>query len=274
MLGRLGEFRNEGYILVTVQGLMRDVRQKMAHEDPVEAARRGVRPALRQRFYDKAGTSAVAEGHAVRLDGKPVLTPARRTLAAPVLDLATAIATEWDSQREVIDPGKMPLTRLANVIIDGVAERPHPVAAEIGKYLASDLLLYRAADPEGLVERQRQHWDPVLAWAAETLGARFRSTVGITHLSQPEGALKAAEAAIPSDPWRLGAVHSVTTLTGSALLALALAHGRLSVEEVWDAANVDEDWNKEQWGRDELALERRSFRFAELEAAATVLRCL
>jgi chaperone required for assembly of F1-ATPase len=274
MSGRLGEFRNEGYILVTVQRLMRDVRQKMAHENPVEAARRGVRPALRQRFYDKAGTSAVAEGHAVRLDGKPVLTPARRTLAAPVLDLATAIATEWDSQREVIDPGKMPLTRLANVIIDGIAERPHPVAAEIAKYLASDLLLYRAADPEGLVERQRRHWDPVLAWAGEARGARFQPTEGITHLAQTEKALKAAQAAIPNDPWRLGAIHSVTTLTGSALLALALAHGRLSVEEAWDAANVDEDWNMEQWGRDELALERRLFRFAELEAAATVLRCL
>jgi chaperone required for assembly of F1-ATPase len=246
----------------------------MAYEDPVEAVRRGVRPALRRRFYAQAGTSIVAEGHAVRLDDKPVLTPARRVLAAPVPDLAAAIAAEWDSQREVVDPGKMPLTRLANVIIDGVAERPHPVAAEIAKYLASDLLLYRAASPQGLVERQRRHWDPVLAWAAETLGARFQPTEGITHLAQPEEALKAAEAAIPDDPWRLGAVHSVTTLTGSALLALALAHGRLSVEEAWDAANVDEVWNMEQWGRDELALERRSFRFAELEAAATVLRCL
>ncbi len=246
----------------------------MAHENPVEAARRGVRPALRRRFYTRAGTSAVAESHGVRLDDKPVLTPARRLLAAPALALAAAIAVEWDSQREVIDPAKMPLTRLANVIIDGVAERPRPVAAEIAKYLASDLLLYRALNPPGLVERQRRHWDPVLAWAAETLGARFQPTEGITHLAQQEEALKAAEAAVPDDPWRLGAVHSVTTLTGSALLALALVNGRLSVEEIWDAANVDEDWNMEQWGRDELALQRRSFRFAEVEAAATVLRCL
>jgi chaperone required for assembly of F1-ATPase len=240
----------------------------------MESARRGARPALRQRFYANAQTAAVAEGHAVRLDDKPVLTPARRVLAAPVPALAAAIAAEWDSQREVVDPGKMPLTRLANVIIDGVSERPLPVAAEIAKYLASDLLLYRAASPQGLVERQRLHWDPVLAWAAETFRAGFQPTEGITHRAQPEQALKAAEAAIPDNPWGLGAVHSVTTLTGSALVALALAHGRLSVEEAWDAANVDEDWNMEQWGRDELALERRSSRFAELEAAATVLRCM
>jgi chaperone required for assembly of F1-ATPase len=238
----------------------------------MEAARRGARPALRERFYANAGMAEVAEGHAVRLDDKPVLTPARRVLAVPLPTLAVAIAAEWNAQREVIDPGKMPLTRLANVIIDGVASRPGPVAAEIAKYLASDLMLYRAADPSELVERQRLHWDPVLAWAADALGARFQPVEGITHRAQPERALKAAEAAIPDDPWRLGAVHSVTTLTGSALLALALAHGRLSINEVWDASNVDEDWNMEQWGRDELALERRSFRFAELEAAATVLR--
>jgi len=274
MPGGQDEFRDEGYILVTVQCFMRDTRDNMAHENPMEAARRGARPALRRRFYANAGMVRVAEGYAVRLDGKPVLTPARRVLAAPVPALAAAIAAEWDSQREVVDPGKMPLTRLANVIIDGVAGRPDPVAAEIAKYLASDLLIYRAANPPGLVERQRLRWDPVLAWAAEALGARFQPTEGITHLAQPEEALQAAEAAIPNDPWRVAAVHSVTTLTGSALLALALAHERLSAEEAWDAANVDEDWNMEQWGRDELALERRSFRFAELNAAATVLRCM
>jgi chaperone required for assembly of F1-ATPase len=268
----LDEFRDEGYILVTVQCFTRDVQDIMAHENPVQAARRGARPALRRRFYANAGTAPVAEGHAVHLDDKPVLTPARRMLAAPVPALAAAIAAEWDSQHEAVDPGKMPLTRLANVIIDGVAQRPDPVAAEIAKYLASDLLIYRAGSPPGLVERQRLRWDPVLAWAAEALGARFQPTEGITYLAQPEEVLRAAEAAIPDDPWRLGAAHSVTTLTGSALLALALAHGRLSVEEAWDAANVDEDWNIEQWGRDELALERRSFRFAELDAAATVLR--
>jgi chaperone required for assembly of F1-ATPase len=246
----------------------------MPEENPIEAARRGARPALRQRFYVKASTTAVAEGHAVRLDDKPVMTPARRVLAVPEQALATAIAAEWESQRELIDPAKMPLTRLANVIIDGVALQPAPVAAEIAEYLASDLLLYRAASPRALAERQQLLWDPVLSWAADALGARFVPTVGVTHLAQRDEALQAAASAIPDDAWRLGAVHSVTTLTGSALLALALARGRLTGEEVWQAANVDEDWNMEQWGRDELVLERRGFRFAELEAAATVLRCV
>ena len=243
-------------------------------DNPLEAARRSVRPVLRSRFYAKVATAPVAEGFAAQLDDKPVRTPGRRALAAPSLALAEAIAAEWDAQRGLIDPAKMPLTRLANSIIDGVTELPKPVAAEIAKYLQSDLLFYRAASPAELAARQRRHWDPILAWAAQDLGARFTSTEGVTHIGQPQAAVNAARAAIPDDPWRLGATHTATTLTGSALIALALARGALSVDAAWQAANVDEDWNTEQWGRDELALERRDFRFAELKASALVLSLL
>jgi chaperone required for assembly of F1-ATPase len=233
-----------------------------------------MRPALRRRFYDAAGTAADAGGYAVRLDGKPVRTPAGRVLAAPSAALARALAAEWDAQRELIDPARMPLTRLANSIIDGVSDRPGPVAAEIEKYLASDLVCYRAAAPSGLVERQARHWDPILAWARETLGAPLRAAPGVVHVAQYEDALARARGVIPREPWRLGALNAATTLTGSALIALALARGRLSVGDAWQAAHVDEDWNMEQWGRDEIALERRAFRFAEFDAAATVLRLL
>ncbi|HTV37081.1 MAG TPA: ATP12 family protein [Xanthobacteraceae bacterium] len=251
---------------------MRDLFDSSQSESPDQAIRRGARPGLRRRFYAKATSIAVAEGHAVRLDDKPVRTPARRILAAPTRELGEALAAEWDAQREIVDPAKMPLTRLVNAIIDGVAERPQPVADEIARYLASDLLHYRAAAPAELVERQAQHWDPIVAWAAQALGAAFKSTQGVMHVAQPEEALRAARAAIPDDPWRLGALHVVTTLTGSALIALALSRGFLSAEAAWQAANVDEDWNMEQWGRDELAMQRREFRFAELKAAAMVLQ--
>lgn len=244
-------------------------------DDPIEAVRRSVQPVLRRRFYAAADTSAVADGsYAVRLDGKPVRTPARRLLAAPTPALAQAIAAEWDAQRDLIDPAKMPLTRLANAIIDGVVELPLPVADEVAKYLGTDLLFYRAASPPALAERQRRLWDPVMAWAADALGAHFTCTAGVVHVAQPHSALDAARAAIPEDPWQLGALHALTTLTGSALIALALLRGFLTVEAAWQAANVDEDWNIEQWGSDAQALERRTLRFAELRAAATVLQCL
>jgi chaperone required for assembly of F1-ATPase len=241
--------------------------------DPVEAARRAVRPQLRKRFYDRADVTETAGQFAVMLDGRPVLTPARKPLAAPSRGLATLLAQEWNAQADVIDPATMPLTRLANTIIDGVTAAQPEVAAEIGKYLGADLVFYRADTPDGLVARQSAAWDPILDWARETLGARFVLSQGVMHVAQPESALAAAAAAIPRDAaWRLGALHAVTTLTGSALIALALMQDKLSVDAAWAAAHVDEDWNMEFWGRDTLAMERRAFRFKEMQAATDVLR--
>jgi chaperone required for assembly of F1-ATPase len=239
--------------------------------DPREAARRSVRPQLRKRFYNHATAGEGGAAFPVLLDGRGVKTPSGNALSSPTRALAEAIAAEWEAQAERIDPATMPLTRLANAIIDGVAADPQPVADEIAKYLGSDLLCYRAGTPGGLVARQALHWDPILAWARDTQGARFVLSEGVVFVAQPETALGAARAAIPSDPWRLGATSLITTLTGSALIALAVGHGKLSVDEAWAAANVDEDWNMAQWGRDELALERRAVRFADMQAAGQVL---
>jgi len=241
--------------------------------DPTEAARSAMRPRLRKRFYKRAEVGERAEaGFPVLLDGKQVFTPALRPLAAPTHALAEALAAEWNAQQDEIDPARMPLTRLAHAVIDAVAEKPDAVAAEIEKYLGSDLLFYRAEAPAGLVERQAQHWDPVLSWAHEALGARFVLAQGVVHVTQPQEAIAAARSTIPAEPWRLGAVSLITSLTGSALLALALNVGALEVEAAWVAAHVDEDWQMSQWGRDELALARRDYRFAEMQAAAKVLK--
>jgi chaperone required for assembly of F1-ATPase len=253
---------------------MRDVFEDIFKNepiDPTESARRGLRTRLPRRFYADAKAAGGDAGFHLLLDGKPARTPARRALAAPNFAIADALAAEWRAQGELIDPAAMPLTRLANSIIDGVAVTPEPVTAEVENYLGADLLFYRANAPESLVRREAEHWDPVLVWARKALGARFILAQGVKHVAQPDHALAAARAAIPDDPWRLGAVHVLTTLTGSALLALALAHGRVSTEAAWAAAHVDEDWNMDFWGRDELALQRRAFRWTEMQAAATVL---
>jgi chaperone required for assembly of F1-ATPase len=239
--------------------------------DPMEAARRSVRPALKRRFYENVQVVEDPQGFAVALDGRPIRTPARNALAAPTRPLAEALAAEWDAQAEVIDPAKMPLTRLANTIIDGVAAAAPEIVAEVERYLGSDLVFYRAETPDRLVMRQAQHWDPVLAFARERLGASFAVTQGVRAVAQPSDALAAARNAIPTHPWRLGAVHAAMTLTGSALIALALAAGVLTVDAAWTAAHVDEDWNMEHWGHDAIALERRASRLAEMQAAAKVL---
>jgi len=241
--------------------------------DPREAARRGARPTLRKRFYQQAHVGEAAPGgFPLLLDGKPVMTPARRPLAAPTVALAEKIAAEWNAQQEVVDPARMPLTLLANAVIDAVADARQPVADEVVQYLGSDLLCYRAEAPDGLVESQTRHWDPVLAWARDTLGARFVLGQGVVHVAQPEETISALRATIPAEPWPLGALSVITTLTGSGLLALALCAGAIEPEAAWTAAHVDEDWQMVQWGSDQDALERRAYRRAEFDAAATVLR--
>jgi chaperone required for assembly of F1-ATPase len=239
--------------------------------DPNESARQSARAPQRKRFYERAAAKPVDDGFAIVLDGKPVRTPSRNTLAAPTPEIAAAITAEWEAQQDVINPLTMPMTRLANSVIDGVVGRVDVVADDIAQYFGTDLLFYRAGHPEGLVAREAAHWDPVLLWAAETLGAHFILAEGIVHVRQPDQALAAARAALPSDPWAVAAMHVVTTLTGSALLALALMLGRLTPDEVWTAAHVDEDWNVAQWGLDEEVAARRAARLVDFKAAAAVL---
>lgn len=242
--------------------------------DPHESARRGARTVLRNRFFTTVATSEVAEGFAVTLDGKTVRTPSRRVLAAPTTAIAEALRGEWDAQTRTIDPAHMPLTRLANSILDGVADRRDEAAADIIEYLGSDLLFYRADRPAGLIARQEAVWDPIVRWAADDLGARFVLAQGIVHVQQPDRAIAAARAALPADAWIVGALHSITTLTGSALLALALLRGFRDAGAIWHAAHVDEDWNIEKWGFDAEAMARREGRETEFKAAVLVLQSL
>ncbi len=242
--------------------------------DPNESARRGSRPALRNRFYTTVATTEVPEGFAVTLDGKTVRTPSRRLLAAPRPTIAEALRGEWDAQTRTIDPAQMPMTRLANSVLDGVADRRDEAAADIVEYLGSDLLFYRADGPDGLVAKQGAAWDPIVRWAADELGARFVLAQGIVHVRQPDRAIAAARAAIPADAWIVGALHSITTLTGSALLALALLRGFRDAETTWRVAHVDEDWNIEKWGFDTEAMTRRTGRETEFNAAVLVLQSL
>jgi len=170
----------------------------------------------------------------------------------------------------------MPLTRLLNSAIDGVALTMAETRADILGYAGSDLLCYRAEEPEALAERQRLAFDPVLAWAAESLGARFHLTAGLMHVAQPDAALAEIAAALDAydDPVALAALSAMTTLTGSALLGLAVARGFLSAEAAWRAAHVDEDFQAERWGADSEAMARREARRREFEAAAMAIEGL
>ena len=255
---------------------MRELFDEVARHsplDPQEAVRRATRAPQRKRFYQEAGVAETDGGFSITLDGKPIRTPSGRQIVAPTSVIAEQIAAEWNTQGETIDPLTMPLTRFANSVGE-VTERVDDVADDVEKYLGSDLLFYRAGHPEALVAREAAHWDPVLSWAANYLGAHFILSEGIVHVTQPEQAIKAARSVFPADPWSVAALHVVTTVTGSALLALALFRGAIGSDDVWTAAHVDDDWNAEQWGVDEEAAARRAARLVDFRAAVTILESL
>jgi chaperone required for assembly of F1-ATPase len=228
---------------------------------------------LPKRFYKKAAFSPVEGGYAITLDGRTVKTPLKSPLSVRSRALAEALAAEWEAQETHIDPAAMPLTRLTNTAIDRVLPDPERIVEEIVAYAQSDLLCYRADGPEPLVERQDSHWNPILDWAADTLGARLVTAVGIIHRPQPEEAIVAVRRHLQSmDADGLTAVHNMTTLSGSAVVAIAVAGGHISSEQGWTAAHVDEDWQAEQWGHDEAARRRQEMRRAEFLSAFEFLQ--
>jgi chaperone required for assembly of F1-ATPase len=246
--------------------------EPIVEPDPVRRAQAAMRKDLPKRFWKDVAVEVVANGHRILLDGRPVRTPGKRELVMPRPELAEGIAAEWRAQATYLDPSTMPLTRLANSVVDGVVDRRAEVAADAAKYAATDLVCYRADAPERLVERQTAAWDPVLDWIEETLGARFLVGEGVIHVAQEAEALKAVAAAVEAfEPWSLAGLHTVTTLTGSVLIGLRLAAGRMSPDEAWTAAHVDELWSLELWGADEEAEARLAARRREFDAAVLFL---
>jgi chaperone required for assembly of F1-ATPase len=242
-------------------------------EMPMVPAERRAKPTLPRRFYEHASVGPHEAGFAVLLDGRAVKTPARNPLAVPRRDIAEALAAEWEAQSGEIDPASMPLTRLMNSAIDRVAgETATAVRDDIVNHAGSDMLFYRAEGPQSLIDAENRLWTPILAAAEKTLGVRFVLAAGIVHVQQDRKTLDAiARAVAPYDALSLAALHSMTTLTGSALIALAVARGDLTAEEAWVAAHADEDWQMTHWGRDEAALAGRANRWGEMQAAALVL---
>lgn len=241
-------------------------------EGPVEKSQRLSRLELPKRFYESATAAPHGAGFALFLDGRAVKTPGRRPLAVARAAVAEALAAEWEGQGERIDPSTMPVTRIVNSAIDHVAGQMDAVRAEIVKYAGSDLICYRAETPDALAAMQAATWDPLIRWAREVLGAQLRLAAGIVHVEQAPEAIAAVDGALAAlGPLELAAASTVTTLTGSAILALAMVRGRLSAEEAWSASLIDEDWEISHWGKDETAMKARAFRWREMAAAGLIL---
>jgi len=230
-----------------------------------------------KRFYKETAVDAGDEGFRVLLDGKPMRTPAKAVLVVPTRALAEAIAGEWRGvpEKAEIKVAHLPLTRLAATGLDRVPAQRERVIDDTAKYAGSDLLCYRATDPSSLVQRQRETWQPLLDWAAERYGARLTVADGMAFMTQPAEALAKLRAAVAAHgDLALSSLYNLAHIAGSLIIALALAEGRLTAEEAFAAAQLDELYQVERWGDDPIALERRTGVKNDIEAGARFLELL
>jgi chaperone required for assembly of F1-ATPase len=244
--------------------------------NPMKRAQIQMRTPLPKRFYKEVSISETDGHHSVLLDGKPVKTPARNLLSFPTAAAAQLVADEFAAQDKEINPALMPSTRLANTAIDGVATEIEAVQEDIIRFASNDLICYRAEGPDALVARQADIWDRYIDWTRSRYGARLYLTEGVIHVAQPREAIALIGAAVKqiADPLRLACLHTMTTLTGSAILALAIHEGEAPAEEAWNAAHLDEDWTIERWGEDREATERRAARWQDMKSAADMLKAI
>ncbi|MCB2079860.1 MAG: ATPase [Novosphingobium sp.] len=244
-------------------------------KNPMQRAQELSRPQLPKRFYKQVTVEPEDDGFSIRLDARVLKTPGRNTLSLPGEALARLVADEWDAQAEEVNPATMPITRLANTAIDGVERVKGEVAKDIASYACSDLLCYRAEGPEALIALQQETWDPLIAWFAEAHGMPLRLAEGVMPVEQDTArADTVGERLADLSALELAALHTLTTLSGSAVIALAVHGGRIDPDAAWTAAHVDEDWQISQWGEDTEAMARRAMRRREFEAAANVLSAL
>lgn len=225
--------------------------------------------AKNKRFWKDVAVAPTDSGFVIELDGRRVKTPARAELRVPTLAAAELVAGEWDAQDGELEPTSMPATRWANLAVDKLAESHGPVVDMLAEYGGSDLLCYRATTPQSLIERQAAVWDGPLEWAANTFRAPLKVTSGVIPVEQPNHSLGNLRAAVAEfGPFSLAALHELVVISGSLVLALAVAENETDAATAWDVSRVDENWQIDQWGSDEeaeqmAALKRESFVFAE-----------
>lgn len=208
----------------------------------------------------------------VALDGRPVRVPSKAPLSVPTRALADAIADEWRAQGDVIDPFSMPLTQLANTAQDRVRPLRASIIEELLGHVDTDTVCYYADEPADLVDRQHAAWTPVHAWAQDVFGVQWQTTSGIMPVSQAAEVHAAMARALDllSDE-DLAAYQVIAPATASALIGLAVLNGRLTAEQAFAAAAVDELFQAELWGEDWEAKDRRDRLMADLASAERFL---
>ena len=225
-----------------------------------------------RRFYEHVAVSACEDGYAITLDERSVNTPGGTKLILPGEALANAVAGEWEVQGEMITPESMPFMGLSSTAIDRVGPRRSEIDVQVIKYAESDLLCYRADSPPELVARQAEKWHPLIGWAEDIYDVEFVVTTGINPVLQPQPTLRAMEKALGVlDDFELTALATVTELTGSLVLGLALLAGRIGADQAFNLSQLDEMFQAETWGEDQEAAARRGTILEDIHSASNFL---
>lgn len=225
-------------------------------------------PSLKKRFWKSAAVVEVDGGFNVTLDGHAVRTPSKAALHIQYRTIAEQIAAEWMAQENEVDPATMPATRMVNSVIDKVSVNADAIVEMLTEYAGSDLLCYRSLSPQELIDKQAQIWDPLLEWSATAMGATLIATCGVMHTKQDDLAVNMYRQRLKSmNHYQLAGVHDLISISGSAVISMALISNHITLNQAWIAATVDEAWQESQWGadaeaQDALLKKRGDFEFA------------
>jgi chaperone required for assembly of F1-ATPase len=224
---------------------------------------------LMKRFYKTVSVAPADDGYVVKLDGRVIKTPLKEPLTLPTKALANKVAAEWDHQGEEVDPKSMPFTQLSNGAQDLLGQHRDQVVETLVGFIDADLICYRARNPDDLVARQTEHWQPLVDWFADEFGVALNCTNGFTLIAQDQRLAPILRRHIQSyNNFQISALHELATISKSISIALAVTTGRLSFEQAWAVARVDEDFQISRWGEDEEAAENARMLHQSFEEAA------
>jgi chaperone required for assembly of F1-ATPase len=227
------------------------------------------------RFYKEVNIVKLNDGYAIELDGRPVRTPLGQPQILVSKELAEAIGDEWCAQGEKVDPSSMPLCGYANTAIDRIGNSRQIILDDVLNFAGTDLLCYRSEEPIDLATRQNEQWQPLLDWAADTMGAELLVTVGVLPVKQSVKAIKALANKLQKlDDMELAGIASLTAASGSVILALALAEGRIDSRQAFEFSQLDEIYQNGRWGADDEAKVRQQNLKNDISSAALFLSLL
>ncbi len=226
-----------------------------------------------KRFYEDVTVEQNETGFHVALDGRAIKTQGGQPQVVASEALAHAMADEWAGQGETIDPARFALRDMADYALDVVPASRSDIIAKLLRFAETDTLCFRAEPDEPLWHRQREVWDPLVEALEARDGVKLERVSGIVARPHSPETMERLQARMERlDHFGLAALEQLASLAASLCVGLAALEEDADGEALWAAANLEEDWQIEQWGEDEEAGARRAKRLGDFLKAMEFVR--